>query len=126
MAVNYYATESELEGITALTFDGSSTPTATEAQALLTQWSATLDGLLGQAEQTLGNSGACPEWAKQTVLQTVAGIVEAMREGRPSPIKEALDTMRSMLKRPTASRLKSTITKKTPQIGTNDSNEVWE
>ena len=75
-----YATEAELEAIMMVssTFFGASTPiTTTMVTAILTQYSALLDGLTGNTEANFGTDTTCPEWVKQAVLATSAARIEA-------------------------------------------------
>jgi hypothetical protein len=75
-----YATEAELEAIMLVptTFFGAATPiTTTMVTAILTQYSALLDGLTGNTEANFGTDTTCPEWVKQAVLATSAARIEA-------------------------------------------------
>ncbi len=126
MAVNYYATEAELEAKMGLVFTATSQPTSTQVVGYLTQWSAALDALMGQAEQYYGNSGACPEWTKQAVLNVVAMLVEGIRAGTPSLYPQTLAYLNLLLQQHLTRDLSSSITTAIPQLGLNDDDEVYD
>ena len=100
MAVNYYATEAELEGRTTRTFTAGTVITSTQVQALLDEVSAQLDGLLGREEGALGTSATAPEWAKQAVLAAAKAVVDSIYEsGEPISEEDVIAILRSFMEK---------------------------
>lgn len=126
MAVDYYATEAELEALVLYAFTGTTTPSSTAIQAFLEQWSATLDAIMGVAEDSYGDSDSCPQWVKQAVLHTAAMKIERVQKGEFISDKELTDYMRSFIKSRDRDYNQPSFYSATPQIGSNDSGEDWE
>lgn len=73
-----YATEAELEAITARDFSATTPVTSTQIAAFLTQISALLDALHDQDEGDFGAETTCEEWVKQAVLAASAYRIDCI------------------------------------------------
>ena len=95
-----YATEAELEAVMMMstTFFGASTPiTTTMVTAILTQYSALLDGLAGRSEGHFGTDTTCDEWVKQAVLAAAAARIEAKINDKEFTTQQAIDIIKRFM-----------------------------
>ena len=114
-----YAEEADLEAIMiqATTFFGAATPiSTTTATAILTQYSALLDGLTGNSEANFGNASTCPEWVKQAVLATTAARIEAYYHDQSFTTEDAERVMMKFIGK-RDSDLRPTFSQKIPSSG---------
>jgi hypothetical protein len=121
-----YAAETEIEAIMGETFDASTPITTTQMTAMLVQWSATLDGLMGVSEGHFGAVDACPEWCKQAVIHVVVMYVNQIRLDQPPDHSALIRFMKEFIRERDREYSPPSIYKRTPLVGSNDSDEEWE